>query len=120
MKYAKIEKGTNKLLGFYHEMSIGLIEVENDIWQEAIKIPIDFCYYENGKYIFKDKRTTSEIQAEDLVIKIKEANAYLKETDWVKDYKTRHDLELELIAEDSNKWLIINKRAKYLEFLKSL
>ena len=50
--------------------------------------------------------------------KINEANQYLKDTDWVKDYKTRHDLGLELIPEDSSKWLIINKRAEYIEFLK--
>lgn len=50
--------------------------------------------------------------------KINEANQYLKDTDWVKDYKTRHDLGLELIPEDSSKWLVISKRAEYIEFLK--
>lgn len=50
--------------------------------------------------------------------KINEANQYLKDTDWVKDYKTRHDLGLEIISEDSSKWLVISKRAEYIEFLK--
>lgn len=50
--------------------------------------------------------------------KINEASSYLAQTDWVKDYKLRHDLGLELIPEDSAKWEIINKRAEYLEILK--
>lgn len=49
-----------------------------------------------------------------------EADRYLRDTDWVKDYKLRHDLGLELIAEDSNKWEIIKQREIYLEFLKTL
>ena len=50
--------------------------------------------------------------------KINEAKQYLKDTDWVKDYKTRHDLGLEIISKDSSKWSVINKRAEYIEFLK--
>lgn len=50
--------------------------------------------------------------------KIAEANAYLKDTDWVNDYKTRHDLGLEIIAEDSTKWIVIEKREEYKVFLK--
>lgn len=73
--------------------------------------------------------TLEEIQAinqaredevkQSLEYKINEALQYLKDTDWVKDYKTRHDLGLELIPEDSSKWLVISKRAEYIEFLKS-
>lgn len=59
------------------------------------------------------------IDSQELIKKTNEANSYLKETDWVETYKLRHDLELELIPEDSSKWDIINKRAKYIEFLKS-
>lgn len=50
--------------------------------------------------------------------KINEASSYLIQTDWVKDYKLRHDLDLEVIPDDSAKWEIINKRAEYIEFLK--
>lgn len=50
--------------------------------------------------------------------KIAEANAYLKDTDWVNDYKTRHDLGLEIIPEDSTKWAVIEKREEYKVFLK--
>lgn len=53
-----------------------------------------------------------------LEYKINEANQYLKDTDWVSDYKTRHDLGLELIPESSSKWIIINKREEYILFLK--
>lgn len=52
-----------------------------------------------------------------LEYKINEASQYLKDTDWVSDYKIRHDLGLELISEDSSKWLIINKREEYKLFL---
>lgn len=50
--------------------------------------------------------------------KIAEANAYLKDTDWVNDYKLRHDLGLDIIPEDSTKWVIIEKREEYKVFLK--
>lgn len=50
--------------------------------------------------------------------KINEAQAYLNKTDWVKDYKLRHDLGLELIPEYSAKWEVINKREEYITFLK--
>lgn len=50
--------------------------------------------------------------------KIQEANSYLKETDWVEAYKLRHDLDLEAIPEDSNKWEVISKREEYKQFLK--
>lgn len=50
--------------------------------------------------------------------KINEASQYLKDTDWVNDYKLRHDLGLEIIPEDSSKWLVIAKREEYKTFLK--
>lgn len=56
----------------------------------------------------------------DLETKIAEANFYLKNTDWVETYKLRHDLGLELIPEESSKWVIINKREEYKLFLKNL
>lgn len=55
-----------------------------------------------------------------LEYKINKANQYLKDTDWVNTYKIRHDLGLEIIIEDSSKWLIINQREEYILFLKSL
>ena len=51
---------------------------------------------------------------------VQEANQYFVQTDWVKDYKLRHDLGLELIPEDSSKWEVINKREEYIVFLKSI
>ena len=53
-----------------------------------------------------------------LEYRINEASQYLKDTDWVNSYKIRHDLGLELIPEDSSKWLVINKREEYILFLK--
>lgn len=55
-----------------------------------------------------------------LEYKINEANQYLKVTDWVNNYKIRHDLGLETIPENSSKWLIINEREEYINFLKGL
>lgn len=52
--------------------------------------------------------------------KVQEANQYLKETDWVNDYKLRHDLSLDIIPVDSSKWLVINKREEYKLFLKGV
>lgn len=66
------------------------------------------------------KRSKEEIEAEILSLKIQEANQYLKDTDWVNSYKIRHDLGLELIHEESSKWLIINQREIYISFLKGL
>jgi len=58
--------------------------------------------------------------AKELEIKTNEANSYLAQTDWVKDYKTRHDLGLELIPEDSSKWEVIAKREECITFLKGV
>ena len=72
--------------------------------------------------------TLEEIQAinqarevevkQSLEYKINKANQYLKDTDWVNSYKIRHDLGLEIIPEDSSKWLVIVKREEYKLFLK--
>ena len=64
------------------------------------------------------KRSKEEVEVEILSLKIQEANGYLAQTDWVNDYKTRHDLGLEIIPEDSSKWLVIAKREEYKVFLK--
>ena len=67
MKYANIENGTNKLLGWYSddihsEIPTPNIEVTDEVWQEALNINAN-CY-ENGKFIVKDFRTPEEIEQE--------------------------------------------------------
>ena len=64
--------------------------------------------------------TAEELLAYELDQKKQEATSYLAQTDWVKDYKLRHDLGIELIPEDSSKWELINKRAEYISYLKGL
>ena len=64
--------------------------------------------------------TEDELAKEELQNKIQEANQYLIQTDWVNNYKTRHDLGLELIPEESSKWEVINKREEYIVFLKAI
>ncbi len=123
MKYAHLEKNTNKLLGWYddniHSKIPTLnIEVTDEVWQEAIKIKANA--YEGEKFIIKDFRTDKEIAEQELQVKIIKANQYLKTTDWVNTYKIRHDLGLELIPEESSKWLVINQREEYITFLKGL
>jgi len=66
------------------------------------------------------ERSQEEIEFETLQAKIQEADVYLAQTDWVETYKIRHDLGLELIPEDSSKWLVINKREEYKLFLRTL
>ena len=85
MKYAHLEKNTNKLLGWYDsqihkEIPTPNIEVEDNVWQGAITINAN-CY-ENGKFIVKDFRTDEEIRKEEINIQIAEAKAYLSSTDF--------------------------------------
>lgn len=65
MKYAHLEKETNKIQGWYDseihtEIPTPNIEVTEKVWQEAININAN-CY-ENGKFIVKDFRTDTEIE----------------------------------------------------------
>lgn len=64
--------------------------------------------------------TDEELARYELDNKTQEAKSYLSLTDWVTDYKLRHDLKLELIPETSSKWAVIAKREEYLMFLKGL
>ena len=65
MKYAHLEKNTNRLLGWYSDdihdiIPTPNIEVTDEVWQEAININAN-CY-ENGKFIVKDFRTDEELE----------------------------------------------------------
>ena len=65
MKYAHLEKDTNKLLGWYDKeihttIPTPNIEVTDEVWQESISINAN-CY-ENGKFIVKDFRTGEELE----------------------------------------------------------
>lgn len=65
MKYAHIEKNTNKILGWYSDdihsnIPTPNIEVTDEVWQEALSINAN-CY-ENGKFIVKDFRTEEELE----------------------------------------------------------
>lgn len=64
--------------------------------------------------------TYEELAQQELQVKIQVVNQFLKDTDWVNDYKLRHDLGLELIPETSSKWKILNKREEYKLFLKGI
>ena len=64
MKYAHLEKNTNKLLGWYDksihsEIPTPNIEVDEKVWQEALSINAN-CY-KDGEFIVKDFRTAEEI-----------------------------------------------------------
>lgn len=65
MKYALLEKNTNKILGWYDASIHSVIptpniEVTDEVWQEALSINAN-CY-ENGKFIVKDFRTEEELE----------------------------------------------------------
>ena len=93
-------------------------KVSDDVWQEALNISAN-CY-EDGKFIVKDFRTNEELLAYELDQRKQEATSYLAQTDWVNTYKLKHDLGLELIPEDSSKWIVISKREEYLTYLKGI
>lgn len=145
MKKAHIEVETGKLLGWYddnyHGVKIpakkdnnkniieeeyldlsaipkGCIEVSDDIWSKALEISANA--YVDGEFIVKDFRSEEEVIAGNLKNKIAKANSYLKETEWIENYKLRNDLGLEAIAPDSAKWSIIKQREEYKAYLKSL
>ena len=63
MKYAHLEKNTNKILGWYSDdihtnIPTPNIEVSDEVWQDAININAN-CY-ENGNFIVKDFRIDEE------------------------------------------------------------
>lgn len=65
MKYAHLEKNTNKILGWYSDdihldIPTPNIEVTDEVWQEALRINAN-CY-ENGEFIVKDFITVEEIE----------------------------------------------------------
>lgn len=94
-------------------------EIEVDFKGESIKVSIDKTKDEVLEELFP-KLSEEELAKYKLQNKIQEAKSYLNLTDWVKDYKLRHDLGLELIPETSSKWVVITKREEYLLFLKGL
>ncbi len=113
MKYAFLEENTNRLLGWYSddihsEIPTPNIEVEEEVWQEAININAN-CY-ENGEFIVKDFRTEEEIQEQELQIKIQEAQQYLNNTDF---YYPRFLETGEPVPED-----VVLKRTEAREFIR--
>lgn len=85
MKYAHLEKDTNKILGWYSDdihsdIPTPNIEVTDDVWQEALSINAN-CY-EDGKFIVKDFRTDSEIEEQLQAQANAEAIQSLSATDW--------------------------------------
>ena len=81
MKYANIENGTNKLLGWYDkeihlEIPTPNIEVTDEVWQEALNINAN-CY-ENGEFILKDF-TTYEQREEQRINQIESKCNQVKE-----------------------------------------
>lgn len=84
MKYAHLEKYTNKLLGWYSDdihdiIPTPNIEVTEKVWQEALSINAN-CY-ENGKFLRKDLRTPEEIQKQEQAQFKAERNQLLIEAD---------------------------------------
>ncbi|WP_157352245.1 hypothetical protein [Aliarcobacter butzleri] len=68
MKYANIENGTNKLLGWYSDdihsdIPTPNIEVTDEVWQEALNINANFYNSKTKKFEIKDFRTQEEIEA---------------------------------------------------------
>lgn len=116
MKYAHIEKDTNKLLGWYSDdihdiIPIPNIEVSDEVWQEALNINAN-CY-ENGKFIVKDFRTAEEIKKEEINTQISEAKAYLSSTDFYMTVDKYAELD------EARKVELTTKRAEARDFIRS-
>ena len=84
MKYAHLEKNTNKILGWYDksihsEIPTPNIEVTDEQWQEAINMNAN-CY-EDGEFIVKDFRTQEEIIQQEQAQFRAERDVLLKEAD---------------------------------------
>lgn len=117
MKYAHLEKDTNKLLGWYSndihsEIPTPSIEVSEQVWQEAININAN-CY-EDGKFVVKDFRTETEIKIYELDIKIQEAKNYLASTDYYMNVDKYATLTTERQVE------LTTKRAEARELINTL
>lgn len=75
MKYAHLEKDTNKLLGWYDDLihqkiPTPNIKVSEDIYKEALNINAN-CY-KDDKFIVKDFKTDNEIETQRILsIKLK-------------------------------------------------
>lgn len=85
MKFAHLEKDTNKLLGWYDDnihstIPTPNIEVSDEVWQEALNINAN-CY-EDGEFIVKDFRTDEELLVEANKAKVQKARSYLISTAW--------------------------------------
>lgn len=105
MKKLHIETDTKKILGWYAtdisypNSPLGLIEISEEEWQEAININAN-CY-ENGKFIIKDFRTHDEIYKTTIPnsITMRQARLYLYSVDKLEDVETivqtRKDWQIE-------------------------
>ena len=116
MKYAHLEKDTNKILGWYDddihlEIPTPNSEVIEEVWEVAININAN-CY-EDGKFIIKDFRTDEEIEKAELEIKINEAKQFLDKSD--KKVLPYYDFE---DGDNSLAWYI-EERSKSREFIRN-
>ena len=98
MKYVHTEN--NKILGWYDDeihtnIPTPNIEVTEKVWQEAININAN-CY-ENGKFIVKDFRTSTEIEQQKQAQFRAERNQLLIEADIEIN-------KLEDLGKDSSVW----------------
>ena len=117
MKYAHLEKNTNRLLGWYSDdihdiIPTPNIEVTDEVWQEALSINAN-CY-ENGKFIVKDFRTAEEIQEQELQQQIAEALKYLSGTDhkFYNGYKPKEGedlVEIERLRDEARDFIRANE-----------
>lgn len=117
MKYAHLEKDTNKILGWYSDdihdnIPTPNIEVSDEVWQEALNINANG--YEDGEFIVKDFRTTEEIEEQELQQQIAESQQYLDKTDhkFYNGYKPKEGedlVEIERLRDKAREFIRTNK-----------
>lgn len=100
-----------------HREHISMLEERALEFQTSLEEYSDLIKLAKECFVYPTEEELADIESQN---KIQEARSYLGQTDWIKDYKLRHDLGLEAIPENSSKWLILAKREEYICYLKGL
>ena len=112
MKVKEIKDTSGRVISYVIDNTTCVVPIDGNREYELIK-----QWLSEGN-IPEPEFTDEELTTIELNKKIAYATEYLNSTDWVKDYKLRHDLGIELISESSSKWLIIKQREEYITFLR--
>lgn len=84
---------------------------------------VDFPFSKSGFYKKENDFFVVDSEKENLFLAKEELDqclSYMSQTDWVEPYKLRHDLGIDKLLSDSNKWKIITKREEMINRIRAL